>query len=52
MISCGKTGIASITDKKVILIDTGVFMNNLPYLLVLIFAAACGVGFVVSKKRR
>ena len=43
---------AIITNNKETLIDTGVFMNNLPYLLVLIFAAACGVGFVVSKKRR
>lgn len=48
----GKTDEAIITNNKGIQIDTGVFMNNLPYLLVLIFAAACGVGFVVSKKRR
>ena len=48
----GKTDEAIITNNKGTLIDTGVFMNNLPYLLVLIFAAACGVGFVVSKKRR
>ena len=39
-----------ITNNKGTTIDTGVFMNNLPYLLVLLFAAACGVGFVVSKK--
>lgn len=45
----GKTDEAIITNNKGIQIDTGVFMNNLPYLLVLIFAAACGVGFVVSK---
>lgn len=48
----GNTDEAIITNNKGTLIDTGVFMNNLPYLLVLIFAAACGVGFVVSKKRR
>lgn len=48
----GNTDKAIITNNKNIGIDTGVFMNNLPYLLVLIFAAACGVGFVVSKKRR
>ena len=48
----GKTDEAIITNNKGIQIDTGVFMNNLPYLLVLIFAAACGVGFVVSKNRR
>lgn len=51
-ISSGKTDEAVITNNKGTQIDTGVFMNNLPYLLVLIFAAACGVGFVVSKKRR
>ena len=39
----GKTDEAIITNNKGIQIDTGVFMNNLPYLLVLIFAAACGV---------
>ena len=48
----GNTDKAIITNNKETLIDAGVFMNNLPYLLVLIFAAACGVGFVVSKKRR
>ena len=48
----GKTDETIITNNKGTQIDTGVFMNNLPYLLVLIFAAACGVGFVVSKKRR
>lgn len=48
----GETDETIITNNKGTKIDTGVFMNNLPYLLVLIFAAACGVGFVVSKKRR
>lgn len=51
-ISAGSTDEAVITNNKGTQIDTGVFMNNLPYFLVLIFAAACGVGFVVSKKRR
>lgn len=51
-ISGGSTDEAVITNNKGTQIDTGVFMNNLPYLLVLIFAAACGVGFMVSKKRR
>lgn len=51
-ISAGSTDEAVITNNKGTQIDTGVFMNNLPYLLVLIFAAACGVGFMVSKKRR
>lgn len=48
----GETDETIITNNKGTKIDTGVFMNNLPYLLVLIFTAACGVGFVVSKKRR
>ena len=51
-IVAGKTDETIITNNKGTQIDTGVFMNNLPYFLVLIFAAACGVGFVVSKKRR
>lgn len=46
----GSTDEVIITNNKGTTIDTGVFMNNLPYLLVLLFAAACGVGFVVSKK--
>lgn len=46
----GSTDEVVITNNKGTTIDTGVFMNNLPYLLVLLFAAACGVGFVVSKK--
>nr|WP_288811226.1 hypothetical protein [uncultured Anaerostipes sp.] len=49
-ISGGSTDEVIITNNKGTTIDTGVFMNNLPYLLVLLFAAACGVGFVVSKK--
>ena len=50
-ITTGNTDQVVITNNKGTLIDNGVFMNNLPYFLVLIFAAACGVGFVVSKKR-
>lgn len=50
-ISAGSTDEAVITNNKGTEIDTGVFMNNLPYFLVLIFAAACAVGFIVSKKR-
>lgn len=50
-ITTGNTDQVVITNNKGTQIDNGVFMNNLPYFLVLIFAAACGVGFMVSKKR-
>lgn len=46
----GKSDSVIITNNRQGTIDNGVFMSNLPYLLVLAFAGACGVVFVVRRK--
>lgn len=46
----GKSDSVIITNNRQGEIDNGVFMNNLPYLLILAFAGACGVVFVVRKR--
>ena len=45
-------GSVTVVNTKEKAIDTGVILDNLPYIIAVVFVAACGIAFFVIRKRR